>query len=56
MLLKAPKHYKYDRLLSEDKTIWILGIVRVSTFHKSIITKDQKTDHIKKKLGYFKNK
>ena len=54
MLWKAPKHYKY--LLFEDKTNWVLGILRVCTFHKSMITIDHKEDHIKKNLIYFQTK
>ena len=38
------------------QTIWILGISRVCTFHKSIITIDYKADHMKKNLSYFQTK
>ena len=43
-------------LLSENKTIWILRILRVCTFHKNIITIDHKADHMKNNLNYFQTK
>ena len=43
-----------NMIVSSLKTkLWILGILRVCTFHKNIITIDRKAGYMKKNLSYF---